>query len=218
MSRSRPSEQVSPNFWTDPASGIPYFFAVQTPERNLSSLNDLRNIPVSTSLAAVNGAPIPGLLSNVATLKRDSLPTNANQSNIQPVYEVFASLQGIDLGAASRVTRPRGRRSSAAAQAGQPHRSGRADPVDARQLPQSRSRPAFAAVLVYFLMVVNYQNFGDPLVVILALPATFCGILTMLFITGHQPVGALADGRDHGDRRRLGQFDPARDLRAGTAA
>jgi multidrug efflux pump subunit AcrB len=42
----------------------------------------------------------------------------------------------------------------------------------------------FAAVLVYFLMVVNYQNFGDPLVVILALPATFCGILTMLFITG----------------------------------
>src|SRR5208337_2489393 len=96
------SEQVSPNFWTDPASGIPYFFAVQTPEARLASLNDLRNIPVSTTLAAVNAAPVPGLLSNVATLKRDSVPTNSNQSNIQPVYEVFTSLQGVDLGAASR--------------------------------------------------------------------------------------------------------------------
>ncbi len=97
------SEQVSPNFWTDPKSGIPYFFAVQTPEARIASLNDLRNVPVSTTLAAVGGAPVPGLLSNVATLKRDTVPTNANQSNIQPVYEVFASLQGMDLGSASQV-------------------------------------------------------------------------------------------------------------------
>jgi multidrug efflux pump subunit AcrB len=72
------------------------------------------------------------------------VPTNLNQTNIQPVYDIYASVQGRDLGIGL----------------------------------------LFAAVLVYFLMVVNYQNFGDPLVVILALPATLCGILTMLFITG----------------------------------
>jgi multidrug efflux pump subunit AcrB len=177
------SEQVTPNFWTDPASGIPYFFAVQTPERKLSSLNDLRNIPVSTALAAVNSAPIPGLLSNVATLRRDSLPTNANQSNIQPVYEVFASLQGVDLGAASRVIDR-----VIADLSPQLKPGNRIEVVGQIQSMRDSFRNLglgllFAAVLVYFLMVVNYQNFGDPLVVILALPATFCGILTMLFIT-----------------------------------
>jgi multidrug efflux pump subunit AcrB len=66
------SEQVSTNFWTDPASGIPYYIAVQTPEHLVSSLGDLGNTPVATALAA-NGPPIPGLLSNVATLQRDSV-------------------------------------------------------------------------------------------------------------------------------------------------
>ena len=97
------SEQVTPNFWTDPSSGIPYYLAVQTPERSVSSLNDLGNTPVSSGIASgdVPGVPVPGLLSNVATLKRDSVPTNANQSNIQPVYEVYASVQGRDLGSVS---------------------------------------------------------------------------------------------------------------------
>ena len=127
------SEQVSPNFWTDPTSGIPYFFAVQTPERRIASLDDLKNIPVSTSLTGNGngGAPVPGLLSNVATFARGAIATNSNQSNIQPVYEVYASLQGIDLGTASRETRQGRRRSQPQAQAGQPYRGDRADPVDA---------------------------------------------------------------------------------------
>ena len=86
------SEQVTPNFWTDPASGIPYYIAVQTPEHQVSSLGELANTPVSTALSAA-GPPIPGLLSNVATFTRDSVPTNSNQTNIQPVYEVYASVQ-----------------------------------------------------------------------------------------------------------------------------
>src|SRR6202161_766545 len=69
------SEQVTPNFWTDPAAGIPYYIAVQTPERLVSSLNEIGNTPVSTALAA-NGPPIPGLLGNGATLKRESVATN----------------------------------------------------------------------------------------------------------------------------------------------
>jgi multidrug efflux pump subunit AcrB len=89
--------QVTPNFWTDPAKGIPYYLAVQTPEPQVASLNALTNTPVSTALSP-QGDPVPGLLSNVATLTRTALPTNANQANIQPVYEVYANLQGRDLG------------------------------------------------------------------------------------------------------------------------
>jgi len=70
---------------------------VQTPEPWVASLNALSNTPVSASLSP-QGEPVPGMLSNVATLTRTSLPTNANQANIQPVYEVFANLQGRDLG------------------------------------------------------------------------------------------------------------------------
>src|SRR5712672_3433456 len=91
------SEQVSPNFWTDPTSGIPYYLAVQTPEYKINSLNALGNTPVSTSLA-VSGQIVPGMLSNVATFKRDKIATNSNQTNIQPVFDVYASVQGRDLG------------------------------------------------------------------------------------------------------------------------
>jgi multidrug efflux pump subunit AcrB len=177
------SEQVTPNFWTDPKSGIPYYFAVQTPERNVSSLNDLGNTPVSSTLSAVNG-PVAGLLSNVATFRRDSVPTNANQSNIQPVYEVYASVQGRDLGGVSAEI------SKVVADLKTQLSPGNSIQV----VGQIQSMTGafwdlgvgllFAAVFVYLLMVVNYQNFGDPFVVILALPATLCGILTMLFVTG----------------------------------
>jgi multidrug efflux pump subunit AcrB len=177
------SEQVSPNFWTDPASGIPYYIAVQTPEYKVHSLNTLSNTPVSTSLA-MSGQVVPGVLGNVARFKRDTIPTNSNQTNIQPVFEVYAAVQGRDLGGVA------------------------ADIDKVKTELQKQLKPGntiqvigqiqsmndsfrnlgigllFASVFVYLLMVVNYQNFGDPFVVILALPATLCGIVTMLFITG----------------------------------
>ena len=172
-----------PNFWTDPASGIPYYLSVQTPEHQVSSIGDLGNTPVSSALAA-NGDPVPGVLSNVATLTRDSVPTNANQANIQPVYDVYASIQGRDLGNVSDEIN-----------AIVAKMQSRLKPGDSIQIVgqiQSMNQSfadiglglLFAAVFVYLLMVVNYQTFGDPFVVILALPATFCGILTMLFVTG----------------------------------
>ena len=177
------SEQVTPNFWTDPAAGIPYYITVQTPERQVSSLNELGNTPVSTNIAS-GGPPVPGLLSNVANLRRDSVPTNLNQTNIQPAYEIYASLQGRDLGGVSEEIN-------------------KIIPEMQKQLKPGNSIAVlgqiqsmheafrdlglgllFATVLVYLLMLVNYQNLGDPFVVILALPATLCGIVTMLFITG----------------------------------
>jgi multidrug efflux pump subunit AcrB len=177
------SEQVSPNFWTDPKAGIPYYIAVQTPEHLVSSLNELGNTPVSTQLAA-NGPPIPGLLSNVATLQRDNVPTNLNQTNIQPVYDVYASVQGRDLGS---IVGDIGKITAELQKELKPGNTIRV--VGQIQSMHDSFRDLgtgllFAAVFVYLLMVVNYQNFGDPFVVILALPATFCGIVTMLFITG----------------------------------
>jgi multidrug efflux pump subunit AcrB len=177
------SEQVAPNFWTDPASGIPYFLAVQTPEHEVSSLSDLANTPVSSATTSA-GVPVPGLLSNVATIRRESVPTNTNQTNIQPVYDVYASAQGRDLGGISDEI------SKVIAELQKELTPGNSIQVVGQIQSMSSAFGGlaigllFAAVFVYLLMVLNYQNFGDPFVVMLALPATFCGILTMLFITG----------------------------------
>jgi multidrug efflux pump subunit AcrB len=177
------SVQVSPNFWTDLSSGIPYYLAVQTPERQVNSLNALRNTPVSTSLAQ-SGQVVPGMLSNVATFKRDTVPTNSNQSNVQEVYDVYASVQGRDLGSVAadinKVTSDLQKKLKP---------GNTIQVVGQIQSMNDSFRNLgigllFAAVFVYLLMVVNYQTFGDPFVVILALPATLCGIVTMLFITG----------------------------------
>ena len=177
------SEQVTPNFWTDPTKGIPYYLAVQTPEPRVASLNALTNTPISASLSP-QGDPVPGLLSNVATLTRTAMPTNANQANIQPVYEVYANVQDRDLGsvageidqivAALQKELSPGNTIQVLGQIGSMNDAFRDMGIGL----------LFAAVFVYLLMVVNYQNFGDPFVVILALPATFCGIVTMLYITG----------------------------------
>lgn len=183
------SEQVSPNFWTDPSNGIPYYLAVQTPQYWVDSMNALVNTPVSTAAAPATATPsinepVPGMLSNVATIKRDSIPTNLNHANIQPVYEIYANVQSRDLGSVSNsiygiVTDLRKQLSpgNSIEVTGQiPSMEGAFDNMSIGLL--------FAAVFVYMLMVLNYQNFGDPFVVILALPMTFCGILTMLFVTG----------------------------------
>jgi multidrug efflux pump subunit AcrB len=177
------SVQVSPNFWTDLSSGIPYYLAVQTPEYRVNSLNALANTPVSTSLAA-SGQVVPGMLSNIATFKRDTVPTNSNQSNVQETYDVYASVQGRDLGGVAadidKVT----------TQLQKELKPGNRIQVTGQIQSMNDSFRnlgiglLFAAVFVYLLMVVNYQTFGDPFVVILALPATLCGIVTMLFITG----------------------------------
>jgi multidrug efflux pump subunit AcrB len=177
------SAQVTPNFWTDPASGIPYYITVQTPQRQVSSLGELGNTPVSTKTSST-GSPVPGLLSNVAKFSRDSVPTNLNQTNIQPAYDVYASVQGRDLGGVSDEI------GKIVAELQKELKPGNSIEVRGQiQSMQDSFRNLafgllFAAVLVYLLMLVNYQNFGDPFVVILALPATLCGILTMLFITG----------------------------------
>ena len=156
---------------------------MQTPEYRVNSLNALGNTPVSTSLA-VSGQVVPGMLSNVATFKRDKVPTNSNQTNIQEVYDVYASVQGRDLGGVAADIK------KVTTQLQKELKPGNSIQVVGQIQSMNDSFRnlgiglLFAAVFVYLLMVVNYQTFGDPFVVILALPATLCGIVTMLFITG----------------------------------
>jgi multidrug efflux pump subunit AcrB len=203
------SEQVQPNFWTDPTNGIPYYIAVQTPQYLVSSMGDLGNTPVSTGTTApatqpVPGQlgnmatpasvstttalpatlPVPGELSNAATFTRDSVPGSANQANIQPVYEVYASTQGRDLGSvATDIDKITTDLKKQVSPGNTIQVTGQIDSMN-QAFRDMTIGLLFAAVFVYLLMVVNYQNFGDPFVVILALPATFCGIVTMLYITG----------------------------------
>jgi AcrB/AcrD/AcrF family protein len=139
---------------------------------------------------------IPGLLSNVATLQREAVPTNLNQTNIQPVYDIYASVQDRDLGSVSDDI------SKIVAELQKELKPGNTIQVLGQIQSMNDSFRdlgiglLFAAVFVYMLMVVNYQNFGDPFVVILALPATLCGIVTMLFITGTTlSVPSLMGGR-----------------------
>jgi multidrug efflux pump subunit AcrB len=127
---------------------------------------------------------VPGLLSNVASFKRQSVPTNANQANIQPVYEIYAGVQGRDLGrVADDIRTVVAHLEKQLAPGNTIQIVGQIQSMDGAFVDLGIGL-LFAAVLVYLLMVVNYQNFGDPLVVLLALPATLVGIVTVLFATG----------------------------------
>lgn len=177
------SEQVSPNFWTDPKSGIPYYFAVQTPEYRISTKNQLDNTPLAAGLDA-NGTPIPTMLGNVARAKRVAVQSVYNQSNIQAVYDVYGSVQSRDLGSAATEiekivseVEPQLKPGNHIVIRGQIESMHGA-------FADLRLGLLFAAVFVYMLMVVNYQSFLDPLAVILALPGAAAGILLMLFVTG----------------------------------
>jgi multidrug efflux pump subunit AcrB len=176
------SEQVSPNFWTDPKNGIPYYFAVQTPEYRIASKSELDNTPITASMSG--SQVVPNVLGNVATPTRTYVESVFNHDNIQPVYDVYASMQDRDLGSAA-----------AAIQRVVRQMQGQLGPGDRivvlGQIASMNSAFGniaigllFAAVFVYALMVVNYQSFLDPLAVILALPGAGSGIILMLFVTG----------------------------------
>jgi multidrug efflux pump subunit AcrB len=180
------SEQVSPNFWTDPKNGIPYYMAVQTPEYRLHDKQDLDNIPIASTTSTSTGTAqqVPDLLGNVASAQRKQVQSVFNQSNIQEVYDVYASVQSRDLGSAAAAINK--------IVADERGHLGVADKINIRgQIASMNDAFAnltigllFAAVFVYLLMVVNYQSFVDPLAVILALPGAASGILLLLYVTG----------------------------------
>ena len=196
------SYQVQPNFWADPKTGIPYQLWVQTPEWRNGSLGDLSGTPLAVSSTAVNdpigismstgsttdplAALQPGaltLLSTVATMRRDVQPNVISHVNTQPTIDIFASAQDRDLGG---IAKDIGRIVDAAQK-----KLPAPDKITVRGQIESMNTSftrielglALAMLAVYMLMAVNFQSWGDPLVVILALPIAFCGILTSLFVT-----------------------------------
>jgi multidrug efflux pump subunit AcrB len=177
------SFQVTPNFWSDPKTGIPYQLWVQTPEYRTDSLAKLGNTPLFVASAGDDPGTL-GLLSSVAELKRQSEQTVINHVNTQPTFDIFASIQDSDLGSVRRQINQ--------IAADEQKKLQPPDKVSVRGQIEDMDSAFFhieiglgvALVAVYLLMAVNFQSWGDPFVVIAALPLAFCGIAASLFITG----------------------------------
>jgi multidrug efflux pump subunit AcrB len=173
------SFQTAPAFWLDPKNGVVYSVAVQTPQYRVTSLDALLNTPVS---AAQSG--LTQQLSNVVQVAPDRQVAVVSHYNITPVVDVYASVEGRDLGSVSNQVqqlvddmRPRLARGAQLAVRGQVQTMRSSFVGLAVGL-------AMAIVLVYLLIVVNFQSWVDPLIIVSALPAALAGIVWMLFLTG----------------------------------
>jgi CzcA family heavy metal efflux pump len=181
------SGQVTPNFWVDPKNQRPVALAVQAPQYTVDSLNDILNLPVARR---DNGEV--ELLSNVATIEQKRSPALLSRSDAKPVFDVYAGVEGRDLG--SVVTAVREIIASYA---------GKIPPAitislrgQAASMDEAFEAMAyglvFAVLLVYLVLVVNFQSWSAPLVILTALPAALAGIVWMLYLTGtHFSVPAL---------------------------
>ncbi len=174
------SFQVTPNFWSDPKTGVPYQVWVQTPEYRNNSLTALKNTPL---LLASAGSGTVDLLSNVATMERQAERAVATHVNTAPTFHVFANVQDRDLGGIKAdLTRIVQDEQKQLAPPDTIHVRGQ---IQSMNLAFNRIGIGLliAMCAVYLLMVVNYQTWGDPLVVLAALPLAFCGIVISLFAT-----------------------------------
>jgi CzcA family heavy metal efflux pump len=174
------SGQTAPNQWLNPANGVNYTVAVQTPQYKIDSFDALSHTPITAGGLGNNGTQ---LLSNLATYKRSTSVGVVNHYNVQPVFDVYANVDLRDLGGVARDVQkivndvgkklPRGSTIDIRGQV--------------RTMNSSFTRLGigllFAIVLVYLLMVVNFQSWLDPFIILMALPGALAGILWMLFLT-----------------------------------
>jgi CzcA family heavy metal efflux pump len=170
------SAQTTPTFWLNPATGVSYPVATMTPEYRMNSLGALAGIPLPGDRPQILGA--------LATFERGSGSSVVSHYDVQPVIDLYGSVQGRDLGSVAReITRivdqvrptlPRGTRLAVRGQI-ETMRSSFTGLI---------SGLALAILLVYLLIVVNFQSWTDPFIIISALPAALAGIVWMLFLTG----------------------------------
>jgi multidrug efflux pump subunit AcrB len=180
------SNQTAPNFWLNPQNGVNYSIYVQTPQYAMNTLNALDNTPIVPTTgvpAGVNPSDVTQLLTNLATTGRGVSATNITHYNIRPTYDVLLSVQGTDLGSAAEAIRG----VIAKYETGLPRGSTIAVRGQVESMQSSFSGLAyglvFAVVLVYLLMVINFQSWLDPLIILMALPGALAGILWMLWAT-----------------------------------
>ncbi|HYB90377.1 MAG TPA: efflux RND transporter permease subunit [Candidatus Binataceae bacterium] len=173
---------LAPNFWLDPVNGVNYNVMVQTPQHVVDSVNELGNTPL-TATSADSAAPAPQFLANIAEIRQDTEPAVINHYTVQRVIDVNAAVSGRDLGGASAdVQRAIGRLGAL--------------PPGTHVVIRGQSqamRESFgtlgeglilAIILVYLLMVANYQSWLEPFLIMLAVPGAFAGVLWMLVLTG----------------------------------
>ncbi|MEH1765105.1 MAG: efflux RND transporter permease subunit [Nostoc sp.] len=171
------SGQAAINQWLDPKKGVSYTLAVQVPQYKLDSIDSLKNTPVD------NGQNAPQLLGNLATVKRDTVMQVVNHYNIQPVFDIYANSSGRDLGGvASDVNRIIADYQKKLPKGSQINIRGQVQTMNSSFLGLGLGL-VFAIVLVYCLMVVNFQSWLDPLIIMMALPSALAGIIWMLFVT-----------------------------------
>lgn len=177
------SSQTAPNFWLNPENGVNYIVAVQMPQYKMDSVAALENTPITPLNAGANHTAAPQLLSNLATVEHSTSLAVVNHYNVQLTYDVYANVQGRDLGGVARDID----RVIAEFQSKLPRGS---SIVMRGQIESMRSSfiglgfgLLFAILLVYFLMVVNFQSWLDPFIILMALPGALAGILWMLFVT-----------------------------------
>ena len=188
--------QAAPNYWLSPKNGIVYGLVVQTPPIRVTSLDEVNATTIGSPTVGDNAdggdpsrgvplasAPPPEVLGNVASMRRSTIPLEVSHYNVQPVFDIFAATQDRDLGGvatdidhvlqAARAKLPRGTQIVMRGQV--------------RNMRDSfaglGAGLAFAILLVYLLMVVNFQSWSDPYIIIMALPGALAGILWALFAT-----------------------------------
>jgi multidrug efflux pump subunit AcrB len=190
------------NYWVNPVNGVNYLVAVQTPQYQVSSLDALNNTPI-----IVPGQSQAQLLSNLSAIHRDTSPVVITHYNVQNVYNVYADAQDRDLGGVADDIQKVVNEFQPVLPWYEsliqklpfcdklfklpPSKLPKASTIDVRGQVQSMNSAfaslglgiVFAVLLVYFLMVVNFQSWLDPLIIIMALPGAFSGILWMLFST-----------------------------------
>jgi multidrug efflux pump subunit AcrB len=170
--------QTAPNEWLNPLNGVNYQVVVQTPTYRINSLDDLARTPVTS--AAQNTSQ---LLGNVASFRRDASPIIVDHYNIQPVFDVYADVDQRDLGAVSSEIRKIMNRTEKTLPVGTTLELR----GEVKTMHDSFVRLGlgivFALGLVYLLMAVNFQSWLDPVIILMAIPGGFCGIVWMLFAT-----------------------------------
>ncbi|MEA2902888.1 MAG: hypothetical protein QOI12_275 [Alphaproteobacteria bacterium] len=173
------SSQTSPTYWLNPKTGVSYPVSIQTPPRDIGMMSGLKNLPISTSSGAATQ-----LLGGLATIERTPRNALVSHYNVRPVINIYATPQGRDLGGVATDIQkviqdtahdvPNG---SSVVLRGQVTTM-----TSAYQ--QLFVGLAFAIVLIYLLIVVNFQSWLDPFVIVTALPSALAGIVWMLFATG----------------------------------
>ncbi len=174
------SFQTSPTFWLNPKNGVQYSIVSQMPQYDLTSIDELRNLPIT----GTDPNAKPSELGAFSTVERGTISAVESHYNVQPVIDIYAGTQDRDLGAISNdihniisdMTKDMPKGSSIVARGQMQTRE--------ESFKGLYSGLAFAIILVYLLIVVNFQSWLDPFIIITALPAALAGIVWMLFLTG----------------------------------